>query len=174
MKFPLTVSVVTPPHAVGFANGVAQSIVSLARCFGPVLGGYVSTNSALWWYDDILTHNVALGGWHQRRSVGISSRIRGMFGRMCARRCTQLFHSLIRRRGPCCLEFPARYSTHHTVCLHMIIYSNRFNGRYMGCWFVWLTTSHEQPVELYCTVYYVGTHSTPSSESNSHNTHSTS
>lgn len=32
----------TPPHAVGLANGVAQSIVSLARCFGPVLGGYVS------------------------------------------------------------------------------------------------------------------------------------
>ncbi|KAG1753532.1 major facilitator superfamily domain-containing protein [Suillus paluster] len=31
----------TPPHAVGFANGVAQSIVSLARCFGPILGGYL-------------------------------------------------------------------------------------------------------------------------------------
>jgi hypothetical protein len=31
----------TPPHAVGLANGVAQSIVSLARCFGPVLGGYL-------------------------------------------------------------------------------------------------------------------------------------
>ncbi|KZP15768.1 major facilitator superfamily MFS-1 [Athelia psychrophila] len=31
----------TPPHAVGYANGVAQSIVSLARCFGPVLGGYL-------------------------------------------------------------------------------------------------------------------------------------
>ncbi|KAH7912166.1 hypothetical protein BJ138DRAFT_1061588 [Hygrophoropsis aurantiaca] len=31
----------TPPHAVGFANGIAQSIVSLARCFGPVLGGYL-------------------------------------------------------------------------------------------------------------------------------------
>ena len=33
---------VTPPNAVGIANGIAQSIVSLARCFGPVLGGYVS------------------------------------------------------------------------------------------------------------------------------------
>jgi len=31
----------TPPHAVGYANGVAQSIVSLARCIGPVLGGYL-------------------------------------------------------------------------------------------------------------------------------------
>ncbi|KAJ7598924.1 hypothetical protein C8J56DRAFT_1157982 [Mycena floridula] len=31
----------TPPAAVGFANGIAQSIVSLARCFGPVLGGYL-------------------------------------------------------------------------------------------------------------------------------------
>ncbi|EGO03767.1 hypothetical protein SERLA73DRAFT_102048 [Serpula lacrymans var. lacrymans S7.3] len=31
----------TPPHAVGFANGIAQSIVSFARCLGPVLGGYL-------------------------------------------------------------------------------------------------------------------------------------
>jgi len=31
----------TPPHVVGIANGIAQSIVSLARCFGPVLGGYL-------------------------------------------------------------------------------------------------------------------------------------
>ncbi|KAF5390805.1 hypothetical protein D9757_004422 [Collybiopsis confluens] len=29
----------TPPHAVGLANGIAQSIVSLARCIGPVMGG---------------------------------------------------------------------------------------------------------------------------------------
>ncbi|KAG9313618.1 hypothetical protein JVU11DRAFT_5950 [Chiua virens] len=33
----------TPPAAVGFANGAAQSIVSLARCFGPILGGYKLT-----------------------------------------------------------------------------------------------------------------------------------
>ncbi|KAF8186962.1 major facilitator superfamily domain-containing protein [Mycena galopus ATCC 62051] len=31
----------TPPNAVGLANGIAQSIVSLARCFGPVIGGYL-------------------------------------------------------------------------------------------------------------------------------------
>ncbi|KAG8216693.1 hypothetical protein J3R82DRAFT_6899 [Butyriboletus roseoflavus] len=31
----------TPPAAVGFANGAAQSIVSLARCFGPILGGWL-------------------------------------------------------------------------------------------------------------------------------------
>ncbi|CAK5261830.1 unnamed protein product [Mycena citricolor] len=31
----------TPPPAIGLANGMAQSIVSLARCFGPVLGGYL-------------------------------------------------------------------------------------------------------------------------------------
>ncbi|KAF8438998.1 hypothetical protein L210DRAFT_3761196 [Boletus edulis BED1] len=31
----------TPPAAVGFANGAAQSIVSLARCLGPILGGYL-------------------------------------------------------------------------------------------------------------------------------------
>lgn len=36
------ISTVTPPAAVGFANGIAQSIVSLARCFGPILGGYAS------------------------------------------------------------------------------------------------------------------------------------
>ncbi|KAH6906801.1 major facilitator superfamily domain-containing protein [Coprinopsis sp. MPI-PUGE-AT-0042] len=35
----------TPPAAVGYANGVAQSIVSLARCFGPVLGGYLWSSS---------------------------------------------------------------------------------------------------------------------------------
>ncbi|KAF9010033.1 hypothetical protein BDQ17DRAFT_1273732 [Cyathus striatus] len=29
----------TPPSAVGYANGIAQSIVSLARCVGPVIGG---------------------------------------------------------------------------------------------------------------------------------------
>ncbi|KAF7318969.1 hypothetical protein HMN09_00232900 [Mycena chlorophos] len=31
----------TPPSAIGLANGLAQSIVSLARCFGPVLGGWL-------------------------------------------------------------------------------------------------------------------------------------
>ncbi|KAF9262333.1 major facilitator superfamily MFS-1 [Marasmius fiardii PR-910] len=31
----------TPPNAIGFANGIAQSIVSLARCFGPILGGTI-------------------------------------------------------------------------------------------------------------------------------------
>ncbi|KAJ7108561.1 hypothetical protein C8R44DRAFT_884628 [Mycena epipterygia] len=31
----------TPPNAIGLANGIAQSIVSLARCFGPVIGGYL-------------------------------------------------------------------------------------------------------------------------------------
>ncbi|KAI0370487.1 major facilitator MFS-1 [Pilatotrama ljubarskyi] len=29
----------SPPHLVGFANGIAQSIVSLARFVGPILGG---------------------------------------------------------------------------------------------------------------------------------------
>ncbi|KZS87232.1 hypothetical protein SISNIDRAFT_461057 [Sistotremastrum niveocremeum HHB9708] len=33
---------VSPPEVVGLANGIAQSIVSLARFLGPVLGGYVS------------------------------------------------------------------------------------------------------------------------------------
>ena len=32
----------TPPNAVGYANGIAQSMASLARCIGPVVGGYVS------------------------------------------------------------------------------------------------------------------------------------
>ncbi|KAH9036200.1 major facilitator superfamily domain-containing protein, partial [Lactarius pseudohatsudake] len=31
----------SPPPVIGMANGVAQSIVSLARGFGPLLGGYV-------------------------------------------------------------------------------------------------------------------------------------
>lgn len=33
---------VSPPHVVGIANGIAQSIVSLARFFGPIIGGLVS------------------------------------------------------------------------------------------------------------------------------------
>ncbi|THU88597.1 hypothetical protein K435DRAFT_307650 [Dendrothele bispora CBS 962.96] len=35
----------TPPHAVGYANGIAQSVVSLARCVGPILGGYLWSTS---------------------------------------------------------------------------------------------------------------------------------
>ncbi|KAF9557623.1 major facilitator superfamily MFS-1 [Agrocybe pediades] len=35
----------TPPNAVGYANGIAQSIVSLARCVGPVIGGYLWSTS---------------------------------------------------------------------------------------------------------------------------------
>ncbi|KAJ3863277.1 hypothetical protein EV359DRAFT_43448 [Lentinula novae-zelandiae] len=31
----------TRPEAVGYANGLAQTIVSLARCLGPVLGGWL-------------------------------------------------------------------------------------------------------------------------------------
>jgi len=34
--------IVTPPSTVGYANGIAQSMASLARCIGPVVGGYVS------------------------------------------------------------------------------------------------------------------------------------
>ncbi|KAF7318868.1 Histone H2B [Mycena chlorophos] len=37
----ILVNYMTPPHAVGLANGLAQSIVSLARCVGPVIGGYL-------------------------------------------------------------------------------------------------------------------------------------
>jgi len=32
----------SPPHVVGLANGLAQSTVSFARFFGPVIGGAVS------------------------------------------------------------------------------------------------------------------------------------
>jgi hypothetical protein len=35
------ISPVSPPPVVGFANGIAQSIVSLARFLGPIFGGYV-------------------------------------------------------------------------------------------------------------------------------------
>ncbi|KAF8800610.1 major facilitator superfamily MFS-1 [Phlegmacium glaucopus] len=31
----------TPPSVVGYANGIAQSMASLARCLGPVIGGYL-------------------------------------------------------------------------------------------------------------------------------------
>ncbi|KAF7325895.1 Major facilitator superfamily MFS-1 [Mycena kentingensis (nom. inval.)] len=35
----------TPPDSIGLANGLAQSIVSLARCFGPVIGGSLWSTS---------------------------------------------------------------------------------------------------------------------------------
>ncbi|CCA77962.1 related to E.coli tetracycline resistance protein TCR1 [Serendipita indica DSM 11827] len=35
----------TPPPIVGLANGLAQSIVSLARFFGPIIGGYLWSSS---------------------------------------------------------------------------------------------------------------------------------
>ncbi|KAK1225884.1 hypothetical protein PQX77_011155 [Marasmius sp. AFHP31] len=37
------VDLVTAPEYVGYANGIAQSIASLARCIGPILGGSVRT-----------------------------------------------------------------------------------------------------------------------------------
>lgn len=44
----------TPPPIIGLANGVAQSIVSLARGFGPLLGGYVSAPSlSIYIFSDI-------------------------------------------------------------------------------------------------------------------------
>ncbi|KAG7088943.1 hypothetical protein E1B28_012888 [Marasmius oreades] len=50
----ILINTMTPPSSVGYANGVAQSVVSLARCFGPVLGGLlwsVSTdlNPSMYW-----------------------------------------------------------------------------------------------------------------------------
>lgn len=33
---------VSPPHVVGYANGIAQSIVSFSRFLGPIVGGTVS------------------------------------------------------------------------------------------------------------------------------------
>ncbi|RPD75611.1 major facilitator superfamily MFS-1 [Lentinus tigrinus ALCF2SS1-7] len=35
----------SPPHVVGFANGIAQSIVSLARFAGPIIGGTLWSSS---------------------------------------------------------------------------------------------------------------------------------
>jgi len=40
--------VVSPPHVVGYANGIAQSIVSLSRFLGPILGGTVSCSIHCW------------------------------------------------------------------------------------------------------------------------------
>ncbi|RXK35648.1 hypothetical protein M231_07078 [Tremella mesenterica] len=35
------INVMSPPHVVGLANGLAQSVVSFSRFFGPVIGGAV-------------------------------------------------------------------------------------------------------------------------------------
>ena len=37
--------VVSPPHVVGYANGIAQSIVSFSRFLGPIIGGTVSCST---------------------------------------------------------------------------------------------------------------------------------
>ena len=42
--------IVTPPSAVGYANGIAQSMASLARCIGPVIGGYVSWSGLFFYF----------------------------------------------------------------------------------------------------------------------------
>lgn len=86
---------VTPPPIIGLANGVAQSIVSLARGFGPLLGGYVST-VFLSRYDQIsptlLSLDMVRNG--TRKPVELLRRVRdgrcGVF--VCNR--PQLFHPL--------------------------------------------------------------------------------
>jgi hypothetical protein len=50
---------VTPPNAVGYANGIAQSMASLARCIGPVVGGYVSWR-CIFLSDFVLLKQIAL------------------------------------------------------------------------------------------------------------------
>ncbi|KAL0059946.1 hypothetical protein AAF712_013295 [Marasmius tenuissimus] len=37
----ILINSMTPPESVGYANGIAQSIASLARCVGPILGGFL-------------------------------------------------------------------------------------------------------------------------------------
>ena len=37
--------IVSPPHVVGYANGIAQSIVSFSRFLGPIAGGTVSCST---------------------------------------------------------------------------------------------------------------------------------
>ena len=51
---------VTPPSAVGYANGIAQSMASLARCIGPVVGGYVSWSGILFFSDFVLLNVFSL------------------------------------------------------------------------------------------------------------------
>ena len=51
--------IVTPPNAVGYANGIAQSMASLARCIGPVVGGYVS-RSVIFLFDFALLKQIVL------------------------------------------------------------------------------------------------------------------
>jgi hypothetical protein len=86
---------VTPPPIIGLANGVAQSIVSLARGFGPLLGGYVRVVS-LSRYDQIfltlLSPDMVRNG--TRKPLELLHRVRdGRCGVFACNR-PQLFHSL--------------------------------------------------------------------------------
>ena len=107
----------TPPAAVGFANGAAQSIVSLARCLGPILGGYVSVPFSFPLFSDADMTCAALVGEHAGRSVGVPARIPSMWRGVCDRCGTQLFDPIIRWRfRDCSLHpFSLSYSLSHLL-----------------------------------------------------------
>jgi len=63
------------------ANGVAQSIVSLARGFGPLLGGYVRSVTRAFLMHDFLTLFPALVCISTREPIGLLHRVPdGRFG----------------------------------------------------------------------------------------------
>ena len=84
---------VTPPPIIGLANGVAQSIVSLARGFGPLLGGYVSAVSR---YDQIVLtlHSPDMVRDGTRKPVELLHRVRDSRCGVFACNRPQLFHPL--------------------------------------------------------------------------------
>ena len=89
----------SPPSAVGYANGIAQSIVSLARCVGPVIGGYVSLRSLLFLSRTVLTSsglwvNAALVCERARPSIRVLPRVRHLRGSLCLDSCPELPHSV--------------------------------------------------------------------------------
>lgn len=86
---------VTPPPIVGFANGVAQSIVSLARGLGPLLGGYVSAFS-LSRYDQIFLTLLPLDMVRNgtRKPIVLLHRVRDGRCSVFACNCPQLLHPL--------------------------------------------------------------------------------
>lgn len=84
----------TPPPIIGLANGVAQSIVSLARGLGPLLGGYVSAVSLdmIRFFLTSLSPDMVRDG--TRKPVILLHRVRdSRFGVFACNR-PQLFHPL--------------------------------------------------------------------------------
>ena len=85
----------SPPHVVGIANGIAQSIVSLARFFGPIIGGVVSYYTVPRFFVSISHESpTALVDKCPGQPEWLSHWIPSLFGYMCSSSRTQFLYTV--------------------------------------------------------------------------------